>query len=49
MSKVLPPEAEVPHLKDRIAQMRFVVRQELGRESTFQTFEEMTSFAQTLL
>ena len=49
MSKVLPPEAEVPHLKDRIAQMRFVVRQELGRESTFQTFEEMTIFAQTLL
>lgn len=45
----LPPEPDIPHLKDRIAQMRTLVRQELGREARFQTFGELEEFAVTLL
>jgi hypothetical protein len=49
MATALRPELDIPHLKDRVAQMRYVVREELHRDANFQTFDEMSAFAQTLL
>jgi hypothetical protein len=49
MAKQLPSEPDVPHLDDRIAQMRFLVRNELGREADFRTWDELAAFAVTLL
>lgn len=49
MAKQLPSEPDIPHLDDRIAQMRYLVRTELGREANFRTWDELAAFAVTLL
>jgi hypothetical protein len=49
MAEQLPSESDIPHLDDRIAQMRFLVRNELKQEANFRTWDELASFAQTLL
>jgi hypothetical protein len=49
MAKALPPEPDIPHLDDRIAQMRYLVRTELKQDASFRTWDELTQFAQTLL
>jgi hypothetical protein len=49
MAKALPDEPDIPHLNDRIAQMRYLVRTELGREVNFRTWDELAAFAVTLL
>jgi hypothetical protein len=49
MARQLPAEPDIPHLDDRIAQMRYLVRTELGREANFRTWDELVSFAVTLL
>ena len=49
MAKELPVEPDIPHLDDRIAQMRYLVRTELKREANFQTWEELVAFTETLL
>lgn len=49
MAKALPPEPDIPHLNDRIAQMRYLVRTELKQEANFQTWNELVSFCVTLL
>lgn len=49
MAKQLPSEPDIPHLNDRIAQMRYLVRTELKQEANFQTWDEFAAFAVTLL
>ncbi len=49
MAKQLPSEPNIPHLNDRIAQMRYLVRTELKREANFQSFSELQQFAVNLL
>ncbi len=49
MAQQLPAEPDIPHLDDRIAQMRTLVRHELGREANFRTWDELAAFAVTLL
>jgi hypothetical protein len=49
MAKQLPSEPDIPHLNDRIAQMRYLVRTELKQEAKFQTWDELAAFAVTLL
>ncbi len=49
MAKQLPAEPDIPHLDDRIAQMRYLVRTELGREANFRTWDELAAFSVTLL
>lgn len=49
MAQGLPQEPDIPHLNDRMGQMRHVVRTELKREANFQSFSELQQFAVNLL
>lgn len=47
-AQYLPPEEEVPHLKDRITRTRTIVRDEIGRDATFRSFDELVQFSHTI-
>src|SRR3990167_2766197 len=49
MAQVLPPEQDVRHLDNVIVRANTIVREELKREVTFSNFDDVATFARTLL
>ena len=49
MAKVLPPEEEAPHLERALVKVGTIVKEELGQEVSFKNFDDVTTFARTLL
>jgi hypothetical protein len=49
MSSGLPKSPDIKYLDDRLAQMRFLVKNEMGINADFRTFEEFADFCTTLI
>ena len=49
MAQVLPPEQDVRHLDNVIVRANTIVREELKREVSFNNFDDVATFARTLL
>ena len=49
MARSLPPEPEVRHLDESIVRAKTIVREELKREVSFSSFDDVVNFARTLL
>ncbi len=49
MAQVLPPEQDVRHMDNAIVKANTIVKEELKREVSFSNFNDVATFARTLL
>ncbi|MBI2484037.1 radical SAM protein [Candidatus Uhrbacteria bacterium] len=49
MAQVVPPEPGVKHLDNAIVKANTIVKEELGRQASFRSFNDVATFARTLL